>query len=62
MHGAAAEWVRVRDERGIECVRRTGVEQSFEAADGAAKVFNGLDVGTERRHKDECTWEEIPRR
>ena len=55
VHGAAAERVRMGDERGIECVRVTGIEERFEVADGTGEVFDGLDVGTEGRHRNEFT-------
>jgi hypothetical protein len=55
VHGAAAERVRVRDERGVESVGMAGVEKRFKASGWAAKVFDGLYVGAERRHSDEFT-------
>ena len=44
VHGAAAERMRVGDERGVECVRCPGVEKRLEATGGAAEVFDRLDV------------------
>ena len=59
VHGTAAQRMRVGDERGIERVRCSGVEKSLEAAGGPAEVFDSLDMGAERRHRDECTWVRI---
>lgn len=45
----------MRDECGVESVRSAGVEQGFKAPGGTVKIFDGLDVGTEGRHRDEFT-------
>ena len=45
VHGAAAEGVGVGDEDGVGGVGAAGVEEGFEAAGGAVKVFDGLDGG-----------------
>ena len=44
VHGAAAGRVRVGYNRGVQSVFAAGVEQCFETASRATKVFDGLDV------------------
>lgn len=47
VHSAAAGWVWVGDEGGVERVFAAGVEDGFETAGGAAEVVDRLDVGAE---------------
>ena len=56
VHCATTEWVWMGDEYSVEGIRLAGVKQGLKATGGAAKVFDGLYVGAERRHRDECTW------
>ncbi len=47
VHGAAGGWVGVGDDGGVGGVFEAGVEDGFEAADGAEEVVEGADVGPE---------------
>jgi len=55
VHGAAAERMRMRNERGVQSVRMACVKKGFKTTSWAAKIFDRLNMRTERRHRDECT-------